>query len=247
VSRWLVEALDPQPGQQVLELAAGPGETGFLVAQRIGPSGHLVSTDQSEEMVEAARRRAAELGLQNVDFLVLDAQHMGLDYDSFDAAVCRWGYMLMGDPDSALRETHRVLREGGRLALATWDTPDRNLWMSTPVIQLVRRGAIPPPDPSAPTPFALADPGQLAQRLREAGFNDVQTGTVEFANPYASFEEYWEMTIALAAPIRAALDGMDDQAIAELRGAISEALTTFASDDGRLAIPASAVVASAVA
>jgi SAM-dependent methyltransferase len=93
-----VTAIDPKPGQRVLELAAGPGETGFLVAQRLGPDGTLLSTDQSPDMVEVARRRAAELGLTNVEFQVLDGQQIDLDERSFDAVLCRWGYMLMVHP-----------------------------------------------------------------------------------------------------------------------------------------------------
>jgi ubiquinone/menaquinone biosynthesis C-methylase UbiE len=118
VSQWLVDAIRPEAGQRVLELAAGPGETGFLAAERIGPDGRLLSTDQSPEMVEVARRRLAKRGLENVDLEVIDAQRLELEPASFDAVICRWGYMLMGDPDEALRRTRTVLRDGGRLALA---------------------------------------------------------------------------------------------------------------------------------
>src|SRR5437763_10097541 len=95
VSEWLVDAIDPQPGERILELAAGPGETGFMIAQRLGPEGRLLCTDQAPEMVEVARRRASELGLTNVDFAVFDVQQLELEHGEFDAAVCRWGYMLM--------------------------------------------------------------------------------------------------------------------------------------------------------
>ena len=157
VSQWMVDAIDPQPGEQVLDLAAGPGETGFIAARRLGDDGRLTSTDQSEEMVSVARRRAEELELHNVRFAVLDAQRIELDPASFDAALCRFGYMLMGDPDAALRGTHRVLKPGGRVALAVWDAPDRNVWMVALPAQLVARGALPPPAPDAPTPFSMAE------------------------------------------------------------------------------------------
>jgi ubiquinone/menaquinone biosynthesis C-methylase UbiE len=111
----------------VLELAAGPGETGFAAAARLGPTGKLISSDQSPEMVAVAKARAAELGIENVEFKVLDAQRLSLDSESVDAVLCRWGCMLMADRDAALRESRRVLRRGGRVALAVWDTPDRNM------------------------------------------------------------------------------------------------------------------------
>ena len=245
VADWLVNAIDPKPGQRMLELAAGPGETGFLVAQRLGPDGTLVSTDQSPDMVEVARRRAQELGLDNVEFRVLDAQQIDLDERSFDAALCRWGYMLMADPDAALRGSRRVLREGGRLALATWDTPDRNLWMAAPVMQLIAREAFPPPEPGAPGPFSMADTAQLEQRLGSAGFEEIETHKVEFEHVYPSFDQYWEMSLDLGAPLAAAMAELDETTVAEVRDAVHDALAPFAGSDRALRIPASAVAAAA--
>ena len=126
VSRWMVDAIEPQPGQQVLELAAGPGDTGFLAAERIAPGGTLLCSDAAEPMLEAARARSDGLGVTNVEFRVLDAEWIDLPAASQDAVLCRWGYMLLADPGAALRETRRVLRPGGRLALAAWDAPERN-------------------------------------------------------------------------------------------------------------------------
>src|SRR5215212_4414852 len=83
IHEWLVEHLEPKPGQRVLEVAAGPGDTGFLAAPRLG-NGRLVSTDLSPAMVEAARQRGAELGVENADYRVLDAQAMDLEDASFD-------------------------------------------------------------------------------------------------------------------------------------------------------------------
>jgi ubiquinone/menaquinone biosynthesis C-methylase UbiE len=116
VGEGMVAMLDPQPGQTLLELAAGTGETGFAAAAMVGDSGKLISSDFAFEMVEAARRRAAQLGLNNVEFRVMDAEHMDLEDDSVDGVLCRWGFMLMADPVAALRETRRVLRDGGRVA-----------------------------------------------------------------------------------------------------------------------------------
>jgi ubiquinone/menaquinone biosynthesis C-methylase UbiE len=245
VAGWLLNAIDPKPGQRVLELAAGPGETGFLVAQRLGPDGTLVSTDQSADMVGVARRRAKELGLTNVEFRVLDGQQIDLDERTFDAVLCRWGYMLMADPDAALRGTRRVLREGGRLALATWDTPDRNLWMSAPAMQLIARGAFPPPESGTPGPFSMAETAQIEQRLASAGFQQIETGKVEFDHVYPSFGQYWEMSLDLGAPLAVAMAQLDETTAVEVREAVRGVLAPFASSDGALRIPASAVVAAA--
>lgn len=247
VANWLVDALAPQAGERVLDLAAGPGETGFLVAQRLGETGALLCTDQAPEMVEIAQARAAELGLDNVEFAVIDAQRLELPPAGFDAVLCRWGYMLMADPDEALRRTRRVLKDGGRLALATWDRPDRNLWLAAPVIALVSQGALPPPDPAEPSPFSLHDPDDLQRRLEAAGFGPVTPDRVEFSQSYPSFDEYWQETMDLAAPIAAVVEELTPEAREAAREATRQTLSQFIAEDGGVKAPASCVVALAVA
>jgi ubiquinone/menaquinone biosynthesis C-methylase UbiE len=244
VARWLVDAIDPQPGETILEVAAGPGETGFLAAERLGDGGTLISSDQSPEMVDVARRRAAELGLENVRFEVIDAQQMAAGLGPVDAVVCRWGVMLMGEPDRALSAIHGVLREGGRFSMATWATPDRNLWMAVPGMQLVARGLLPRPDPNAPGPFAMPDPEALAGRLATAGFKDVKADKIEFVMNYPSFDEYWAITLDMAAPIVQALESLDDAAKSDVREGVRGALGQFSQPDGGLDVPATAVVAA---
>jgi SAM-dependent methyltransferase len=246
VSQWLVDAIGPQPGERVLELAAGPGETGFIAAQRIGPEGRLLCTDQAPEMIEVARRRASELGLTNVDFAVIDAQELELESGSFDAALCRWGYMLMADPNEAMRRTRVALRGQGRLAMATWDRPDRNLWMAAPAMALVGQGVIPPPDPADPSPFALPDPVDLDGRLRSAGFTSVRTDRLDFSQRYPSFDEYWAETLDCGAPIAAAVAGLEAAQVDAIQMTTRQALSQFTTDDGGLDVPASAIVAVAV-
>ena len=129
VSQWMVDAISPQPGHRLLELAAGPGDTGFLAAELVRPGGTLLCSDFSAPMLDAARARAAQLGADNVEFAVLDAESLSLDTASFDAVLCRWGYMLIADPPAALQETRRVLAPGGTVALAAWAAPDANPWV----------------------------------------------------------------------------------------------------------------------
>ena len=166
VSHWMIDAIAPQPGQRVLELAAGIGETALLAAELVAPLGGVVISDQAEGMLAGARARAVALGLSNVEFQVLNAEWIDLPVASVDAALCRWGYMLMADPAVALSETRRVLRSGGRVALAVWDALERNPWALLPARELIERSLAAPPDPElepAPGPFRLAS----AERLRE--------------------------------------------------------------------------------
>jgi SAM-dependent methyltransferase len=155
--------------------------------------------------------------------------------------------MLMADPDEAMRRTRRVLRDGGRLAMATWDRPDRNMWMAAPVMALVGRGAIPPPNPADPSPFALPDPADLERRLRDAGFSSARTDRVEFSMRYPSLDEYWAETMDLAAPLAGAVAELDSGEVEAVRGAVQDTLSQFMSDDGRIEAPACAVVAAAIA
>jgi ubiquinone/menaquinone biosynthesis C-methylase UbiE len=103
VSAWMIDALDPQPGQTLLELAAGTGDTGLLAAELIEPGGTLISSDFSPEMLQVAQRRAEELGVSNVRFKQIDADtSIDIEAGSIDGVLCRWGYMLMADPENAL-------------------------------------------------------------------------------------------------------------------------------------------------
>ncbi len=120
LSERMVELLEPAPGERVLELAAGPGETGFRALPLIQPDGQLLSTDVAPEMVEVARRRASELGLANVHFAVENAAALSLPDDSADAVLCRFGLMLVPEMDRAAAEIARVLRPAGRAVLAVW-------------------------------------------------------------------------------------------------------------------------------
>ena len=134
VREWMISELAPRPGDTVLELSAGPGDTGFAAAAIVGDHGRLISTDFSPDMVDVARRRGAELRLQNVDYQVMDAERIELEDDSVDGVLCQSGYMLMADPAAALSETRRVLRPGGRLALSVWGAPELNPGWTLPAV-----------------------------------------------------------------------------------------------------------------
>ena len=167
---WLIRALGPEPGETVLELGAGTGETGFAAAAILGDNGRLISTDFSPDMVEVARRRGTELALGNVDYRVIDAEHIELDSRSVDGALCQSAYMLVADPAAALAETRRVLRPGGRLALSVWGAPERNPWASIGGMILIERGHMPPPEPGAPGVFSMATEEHTRALLDGAGF-----------------------------------------------------------------------------
>src|SRR5918994_2538137 len=211
VRQWMLRALDPHEGDTLLELAAGVGDTGFEAAAIIGGSGRLITSDFSPAMLDAARRRGAELGLENVDYRVIDAERIELADDSVDGVLCRFGYMLMEDPVAALADTRRVLRPGGRLVLAVWGPPDRNPLFMIPARSLVQRGHLPPPEPPpAPGLFSMADPERTAALLRDAGFEQARTEELTLIFPPPSAEAFVEFMADTAGPIAMALRGLSE-------------------------------------
>src|ERR671932_1127070 len=190
VSEWMVRKLDPQPGDTLLELAAGLGDTGLMAARLVGETGRVIITDFAPEMVAAARRRAEEVGVKNAEFRVLDAERMDLETDSVDGVLCRWAYMLMIDPAAAFAETRRVLRPGGRLAFSVWAARERNPALSLVGTVLVELGHVPLPDPDAPSAFAMADPGRIRELVVGAGFAEPEIEEGSFRLPFADRDAY---------------------------------------------------------
>ncbi|MBX5442188.1 MAG: methyltransferase domain-containing protein [Solirubrobacteraceae bacterium] len=248
VSTWLVDAISPQPGQTVLELAAGPGDVGLLVAELVRPGGKVVLTDGAEKMVEAARRRAGERGLEDVvEARPMEAEWIDLPAAAVDAVVCRWGYMLLADPDAALRETRRVLRPGGVVALAAWADAEANPWMTAAAQELDARGLAPPRDPDAPGPFAWADPDAIAERLADAGFLDVAVDTVAFTIAYPDLDAWWDTQVDMSPTLRAVLAAADPAVRDELMEGAQARVAGYVAEGGAVELPALTRVARAEA
>jgi SAM-dependent methyltransferase len=232
VSHALVKQLDPQPGQTILDVAAGTGDTGFLAAESLGEDGRLISTDFSPGMVEKAQQVSSERGLTNVEHRVLDAEKMDLADDSVDGVVSRFGYMLMADPAKALGETKRVLRDGGTLAFAVWSTPDQNLWAAIPAMELVSRGHVPPPEPGAPGIFAMGDPDRIRELVSAGGLAEPEIEQVAIDWGYPDAEFHWAMTLKLAGPLSEAIEGLDEDERESVRLAVKEKVDDLLAGDG---------------
>jgi SAM-dependent methyltransferase len=227
VSEWLVDRLAAQPGQTILELAAGAGETGFLAAARLGDQGCLISSDFAPQMVESARRVAAERGITNAEFRVLDAERLELDDASVDGVICRFGYMLMADPRRALRESRRVLQSGGRLVFSVFGEPESNPWMTVASGVMVERGHLPPPDPDEPGLFSLRHPDRIEALLTEGGFTGIGLEEMPIAFRFDDAESLWTYTSELQGLIALAISKLDEEERQAVRAATEEGYATF--------------------
>jgi SAM-dependent methyltransferase len=247
VSKWMLEATSPQPGERVLELAGGLGETGMRAAEMVGPRGGVIVSDQAEGMLAGARARAQELGLSNVEFKILGGEWIDLPLASVDVVLCRWGYMLMADPGAALGETRRVLRPEGRLGLAVWDGLEHNPWALLASMELIERDLASPPTPGAPGPFALGDRDRLRELIAGAGFAEIDVQAVDVAHRHDSFEVYWETTLDISHQFHDAVLSRPEPEIAEIRAGLQKRLQPFVQADGTLVIPGRTLVGFAVA
>src|SRR5262249_23754966 len=233
----------PQPGGRVLDLASGAGGMGLAAAGRVGPEGEVVLSDVAAELVAVAGRRAEWRGLGNVSARVLDLERVDEPDDSYDVVFCREGIMLVPDPARAAGEIRRVLRPGGRAALAVWGPRERNPWLGAVFPAAAAELGAPVPPPGVPGPFSLDDPVRFANLLSAARLADVRVE--EVAVPYRgrSVEEWWARTTALAGPLAQRLAVLPEPAARAVRERAQAEIRVYETAGG-LDIPGVALVAA---
>lgn len=247
VSMWLVERVAPQPGYTILELAAGPADTGLLAAELVLPGGRVILTDTSEQMVEVAKRRAEELGIRNVEARQMDAEWMDAETASVDGVICRFGYMLLADPGAAFQETRRILRPGGRVTLAVWAAFEENPWTATISTALKELGLVEPAPEGEPGPFAFAAPGTVERYLEDAGFDDIVVRPLDTSFVFESADAHFEHQRDMSPTLRSVVPRLSPADHTRLRDAIDEKLAPYVRADGSVELPARVLVAAATA
>jgi ubiquinone/menaquinone biosynthesis C-methylase UbiE len=234
----------PQHGERVLELACGPGSVGLAAAERVAPGGEVVVSDVVPEMTSIAAARAKAHGLENVVARVLDLEDIEEPDASYDVALCREGLMLVPDPARGAREIRRVLRSGGRVAVAVWGPRAQNPWLSLLFDVVSAQLGAPIPPPEIPHPFSLDDPDQLAGLLVDAGFSHVVVEAVPTPYYAASFDEWWNRCSSLAGPLAQRLAALPPPALHALRARARRAVVAYETPDG-FEFPGVSLVAAA--
>jgi ubiquinone/menaquinone biosynthesis C-methylase UbiE len=167
------------PGAHVLDVAAGAGAQSLVAAHRVGPTGRVLASDISENILEFAAENARAAGIDHMDTLTADGEGLDLEPASFDAAISRVGLIYFPDQQAALARIRAALKPGGRFAAMVYSTPDRNGFFSVPVSLIRDRAALPPPLPGQPGPFSLGGAGVLAEVLDRAGFGEIEERVID--------------------------------------------------------------------
>lgn len=242
ISEWLIDRLDPKESDTILELACGAGATGLLAAERIGPDGTLISTDFARGMVGVARRHAQAAGIANSHFMVMDAEKLALKDSSVDGVICRWGLMLMLEPEVIVAEVRRVLRRGERFVFSVWGSPADNRWGSIVGDVLEPRGLTSSSDPFGPGGMSsLSDRSSIDQLLVSAGLHIDDFAEISLVWKYDDFDHYWRTISTSASQLGTALEKVSAKESQDLRHEIEWAVSEFTQPSGRLALPGLAI------
>jgi len=218
-----MEGFAAQPGETVLDIGCGCGQTTLALAERVGGSGGVTGADISQPMLEVARARPAPAGGAKPRFVEIDAQTGDLGEGVFDGAFSRFGVMFFADPAAAFANIGRALKPRGRLTFVCWRPFAENLWMRAPAEAAASLlPAMAPPDPNAPGPYAFSDPVKVWDILAAAGFQAIEIrlfdaviggGTLEEATALAlrvgplgvAMREHPHLAAPVAKAVRAAL------------------------------------------
>ena len=223
------------PGSRVLDVAAGTGEQTLLAARRAGPTGSILATDIAASMLAAAAEGAREAGLSNVETRVMDARSLDLEPESFDAAICRLGLMLIPEREQALIGIRRVLKPGGRLAAIVFSSPATNAFIASPLAIARRHAGLTPAPFEDPGRFALADPAVLRAVYEQAGFRDVAVHVRPVLRRFPSVAAAVQYPLDSIPEVAKLVADLTDEGRAVARAEIEAVVQRFDGPDGIVA------------
>ena len=225
----VADAVRLVPGDRVLDVACGTGAVAQECARRVRPNGAVVGLDRSPDMLAVARRKLPDLELREGR-----AEALPFDDDAFDVVTCQFGLMFFDDRHQALREMRRVLKPGGRLAVAVWDRLERTPGYAALTGLVEQHLGV---EAGAPIrdAFALGDVDVVRSMLTEAGFSSVEARSVDASARFPSVGVWVE------AEVTGWIGGdFGERAYAELLKDARRVLVAYEQPDGtaELALPA---------
>lgn len=232
MAEWCCTAARLAPGMNVLDVACGSGLPAFAAAERVGSTGRVTGIDFSLPMLESAARRARRTGLAQLEFLEMDAENLAFDDASFDAVTCTCGVMFFPDADRAVAEMRRVLKPGGRVAIAAWDEPSKSTFLTAGGAAVAQFFPPAAPNPNAPGGFRFSAPGSLEGLLRVAEFRNIVVESVPVPIELASPEEYWDVFTDMAAGIKMKIEALAEPDRARLRANVEETVRRHVGGSG---------------
>ena len=233
-SHAITEA-NPQPGERVLDVGCGCGDTSLKLAAAVGSEGSVVGVDVSAPMLAEATSRRDRTGASNLDFENADAQIGGFTQGFHDLVFSRFGVMFFADPSAAFANLRSSLRPGGRIVFACWQSREKNPWLSLPAAAAMKHFETPPAPPiEAPGPFSLCDSERITRLLEGSGFGAVRCRSVEQSIDVSAGLSLDEAVKFLAqmGPTGALLNTASEDVRNAALGSIHEVLVPHRSDQG---------------
>ena len=191
--RRTVERLGIAPGARVLDVCCGSGASAIPAAEIVGPGGSVTGVDLAENLLELARTKAQQLGLENTRFQSGDMTNLAFETETFDAVICIFGIFFVPEMDVALHELKRVLRTGGKLAITTWGPglfePVNNVfWNAVREVRPDLHKSFNPWD-------RISEPDDLRSLLNTAGFPECEVVAESGSHPVNTPEDWWAMVL----------------------------------------------------
>ena len=232
-SEAAIARLAPRPGERVLDIGCGAGDTALMLADRVQGHGFVLGVDVSRILLQRATARAAAIPEYPIRFLEADAASHRFEPAAFDALHSRFGVMFFADPPAAFANLARALKPGGRLVFVCWRDRRENEWVRVPAKVAHKHTDLPPaPPPTEPGPFAFAEKARIETLLAGAGFRDIAIEPLDLKlvwgrDPRAATETLMEM-----GPVGAAMIDKPEPVRAAVMAALEEALAAHLTPAG---------------
>jgi len=232
-----LRAAAPQPGERVIDIGCGCGDTSLTIARMVGKHGAVLGVDVSHPMLEVARAHGAKAEQSHLAFRQADASDADLPKGN-DLLFSRFGVMFFSAPAAAFRHMRGSLRPGGRCVFVCWRAPRDNPWAMAPLSAArAAMGVTPPPaDPNAPGPFAFADDGRLRDILADAGFANIEFTRFDAPVPIGETARDAAEYATRIGPTSRFLREVGVEHRQAILAAVEAAFTAVAAPDGRVVL-----------